>query len=83
MDAGLGPDDTRYAALRGGQMLGELRRIGATPESIRHLAISHLHLDHSGWVATLTKGVLPFPTPNTMSVLPTGPISSSKETLRK
>lgn len=56
IDAGMGPDDSRIEFLRGGQLLGQLHRIGAAAADIRHVAISHLHPDHSGWIATAAHG---------------------------
>ncbi|MGH9103334.1 MAG: MBL fold metallo-hydrolase, partial [Acidimicrobiales bacterium] len=51
IDAGAGPfvDD---GTLRGGNLLSQLESEGVLPEDVQVLALSHLHPDHTGWVAT-------------------------------
>jgi len=58
IDAGLGP----FAAenLVGGDLLDELAAIGVQPADVDIVAVSHLHLDHDGWIATRDAG-LTFP----------------------
>lgn len=50
IDAGFGPSER--GALKGGRLLTELRAQGFEPADIDVLAISHLHPDHTGWIAT-------------------------------
>ncbi|MQA86033.1 MAG: MBL fold metallo-hydrolase [Streptosporangiales bacterium] len=50
IDAGFGPQER--GALRGGRLPTELRAQGFTPADVDVLAISHLHPDHTGWIAT-------------------------------
>ncbi|OLO25842.1 MBL fold metallo-hydrolase [Streptomyces sp. MNU77] len=57
IDAGLGPDAPEYEGLVAGRLLDGLSDLGVRPEDIRHLALSHLHADHIGWVATKDKGI--------------------------
>jgi glyoxylase-like metal-dependent hydrolase (beta-lactamase superfamily II) len=52
IDAGSGPCEK--ASLRGGALLDELEAVGIRPTGIDVLAISHLHLDHDGWIADAT-----------------------------
>ena len=56
IDAGIGPD-LKIDYLPGGRLLDELAQVGYRPEDIRHVALSHLHADHFGWVATKQAGV--------------------------
>ncbi len=58
IDAGVGPADGR--TLSGGALLDELERVGVLPADVDLLAISHLHLDHDGWIATID-GEVVFP----------------------
>jgi glyoxylase-like metal-dependent hydrolase (beta-lactamase superfamily II) len=50
LDAGYGPHESRN--LTGGALLDELAAIGVQPADVDVIAISHLHLDHDGWLAT-------------------------------
>jgi glyoxylase-like metal-dependent hydrolase (beta-lactamase superfamily II) len=50
IDAGLGVRAGR--TLCGGALLDELAGAGFTPPDIDVIAVSHLHLDHDGWIAT-------------------------------
>jgi glyoxylase-like metal-dependent hydrolase (beta-lactamase superfamily II) len=60
IDTGVGPDlkDPMFADC--GALLGRLAAAGLRPEHIRHIALSHLHADHIGWIAT-KRGGLTFP----------------------
>lgn len=58
LDAGLGPSESPNLA--GGALLDELAAIGVRPADIDVIAISHLHLDHDGWIAT-AEGEVVFP----------------------
>jgi glyoxylase-like metal-dependent hydrolase (beta-lactamase superfamily II) len=50
LDAGYGPNQSEI--LEGGLLLEELATIGVRPTDVDVIAISHLHLDHYGWLAT-------------------------------
>ncbi len=58
IDAGLGR--RQLATLSGGALLDELAAVGFRPEDIDVLAVSHLHLDHDGWI-TNREGERVFP----------------------
>jgi glyoxylase-like metal-dependent hydrolase (beta-lactamase superfamily II) len=58
IDAGIGPFATE--GLAGGNLLDELAAIDVQPADIDVVALSHLHLDHDGWIATRVAG-LTFP----------------------
>lgn len=58
IDAGVGKVDRR--TLSGGFLLEELARLGVKPADVDLLAVSHLHLDHDGWIAT-NDGEVVFP----------------------
>jgi glyoxylase-like metal-dependent hydrolase (beta-lactamase superfamily II) len=60
LDAGIGPDFPPHPAFVGGGLLDGLRGLGVAPEEVRHVALSHLHHDHVGWVAT-ERGGITFP----------------------
>jgi glyoxylase-like metal-dependent hydrolase (beta-lactamase superfamily II) len=61
IDAGVGPVDYRDMGLIiGGNLLPQLAAIGVAPEQIDVLALSHLHADHAGWLAS-TDGEPTFP----------------------
>ena len=54
IDAGFGPADHEgRGTLVGGGLLGALADNGFRPADIDVLALSHLHLDHVGWLADL------------------------------
>jgi len=55
VDAGIGPFETD--GLVGGNLLDELAAIGVRPDDIDVVAVSHLHLDHDGWIATRDRGI--------------------------
>jgi len=50
LDAGFGPNEV--PTLSGGALLDELAGIGVHPSDIDVIALSHLHVDHCGWLAT-------------------------------
>jgi glyoxylase-like metal-dependent hydrolase (beta-lactamase superfamily II) len=61
IDAGVGPIDYRgLGLLIGGELLTELAAAGLEPADVDVLALSHLHLDHIGWLASV-EGVPTFP----------------------
>jgi glyoxylase-like metal-dependent hydrolase (beta-lactamase superfamily II) len=55
IDAGVGP--FAMQGLAGGALLGELAAIGVQPADVDVIAVSHLHLDHDGWIVTKADGV--------------------------
>src|SRR5262245_10428121 len=55
VDAGVGPFGVE--GLVGGNLLDELAAIGVRPGDVDVIALTHLHLDHDGWVATRDAGV--------------------------
>ena len=55
IDAGVGPFSIE--GLSGGALLDELGVLGVQPVDIDVIAISHLHLDHDGWLATRDAGI--------------------------
>jgi glyoxylase-like metal-dependent hydrolase (beta-lactamase superfamily II) len=57
IDAGVGPGYPRPDFLTGGRLLDELAASDVRPEQVAHLAVSHLHPDHVGWVATKQEGI--------------------------
>ncbi|MGE0840213.1 MBL fold metallo-hydrolase [Pseudonocardia sp.] len=57
IDAGLAHGFPKPEIMTGGALLDELATLGTRPEDVRHLALSHLHPDHVGWVATKRGGV--------------------------
>ena len=50
IDTGLGERSNRI--LCGGALIEELETAGFSPHDIDAVAVSHLHLDHDGWIAT-------------------------------
>jgi glyoxylase-like metal-dependent hydrolase (beta-lactamase superfamily II) len=52
IDLGLGPHQREgwEIALSGGRLPARLAAAGYAPEDIRTIALSHLHLDHTGWL---------------------------------
>ena len=50
IDMGFGPASDEL--LTGGQLLDQLQLAGYRPENILTIALSHLHPDHVGWLAT-------------------------------
>jgi len=53
IDLGMGPVDSGGAGvLVGGNLLRQLRSVGYAPADIDLIALSHLHPDHVGWLAT-------------------------------
>lgn len=52
IDAGFGPmaTPTPFGLMRGGQLLHSLTQAGKTPSDIDAIAVTHLHLDHIGWL---------------------------------
>jgi glyoxylase-like metal-dependent hydrolase (beta-lactamase superfamily II) len=55
IDAGVGPFSIE--GLSGGALLDELAVLGVQPADIDMIAVSHLHLDHDGWLATRDAGI--------------------------
>jgi glyoxylase-like metal-dependent hydrolase (beta-lactamase superfamily II) len=55
IDAGVGP--LAIDGLAGGNLLDELAAVGVHPADVDVIALSHLHLDHDGWIATRDAGV--------------------------
>jgi glyoxylase-like metal-dependent hydrolase (beta-lactamase superfamily II) len=51
IDLGFGPGPAN-SLLTGGNLLDQLRRAGFGPENIETVALTHLHPDHVGWLAT-------------------------------
>ena len=49
VDAGLGP--VNFPPFRGGDLPGNLAAAGVRPDGIDLVLITHLHLDHIGWLA--------------------------------
>ena len=54
IDAGIGP--FAIQGLVGGNLVDELAAIGVQPADVDDIALSHLHLDHDGWIATRDAG---------------------------
>lgn len=56
IDAGFGPQSVpaepgnAHGAIRGGQLLDSLAALGRAPRDIEAVAITHLHIDHIGWL---------------------------------
>ena len=62
IDTGYGPESEPISDLMvGGRLLGELERIGLTPNDIDVIAISHLHIDHAGTLGDRVSGEPIFP----------------------
>jgi glyoxylase-like metal-dependent hydrolase (beta-lactamase superfamily II) len=57
VDAGLGQDFPPTPGVEAGRLLEELAAAGYGPEDINHVVLSHLHADHTGWLATPEGGV--------------------------
>jgi glyoxylase-like metal-dependent hydrolase (beta-lactamase superfamily II) len=55
VDLGLGPADRSdwEIDLAGGRLVEELARLGIAPADIGVVALSHLHVDHAGWLGGL------------------------------
>lgn len=51
IDAGLGDIkfDSHYGPIQGGALLETLASLGLTPEDIDVFALTHIHIDHTGW----------------------------------
>jgi glyoxylase-like metal-dependent hydrolase (beta-lactamase superfamily II) len=54
IDAGVGPYSVE--GLGGGALPSELEAVGVRPEDVDVVAITHLHLDHDGWITTKADG---------------------------
>lgn len=56
IDAGVGPvsipaePGNPHGAIRGGDLLDNLAKLGRGPDEIEAVALTHLHLDHTGWL---------------------------------
>lgn len=65
IDAGVGPlawpdaPDQPIGALHGGALPASLAALGRDPEAIEAVAITHLHVDHIGWLAPATGAPTP------------------------
>ncbi|MBD2897587.1 hypothetical protein amrb99_65510 [Actinomadura sp. RB99] len=65
IDAGVGPlawpdaPDRPIGALRGGALPASLAGLGRGPAAIEAVAITHLHVDHTGWLAPAAGGPSP------------------------
>jgi glyoxylase-like metal-dependent hydrolase (beta-lactamase superfamily II) len=57
VDAGLGP--VTFPPFRGGDLPGHLAAAGCKPEEIDLVAVTHLHIDHIGWLAQAGKPYFP------------------------
>lgn len=57
VDAGLGP--ITFPPFRGGDLPGKLSSAGVTPEDVDLVLVTHLHLDHIGWLAQDEKPYFP------------------------
>jgi len=57
VDAGLGP--VTFPPFRGGDLPGNLSAAGCTPADIDTVLITHLHVDHIGWLAQDGKPYFP------------------------
>ncbi|MEU8582194.1 MBL fold metallo-hydrolase [Streptomyces abikoensis] len=68
IDAGFGPqsfpagEDGPIGAVSGGTLLDSLARIGRSPADIEAVAVTHMHVDHIGWLWQPAPGTdrLPF-----------------------
>jgi glyoxylase-like metal-dependent hydrolase (beta-lactamase superfamily II) len=49
IDAGLGPG--RLIGVECGELLDNLRSVGVLPDEVTDVILTHLHLDHVGWVS--------------------------------
>jgi glyoxylase-like metal-dependent hydrolase (beta-lactamase superfamily II) len=62
IDAGMGPvDHAGRGTLVGGNLLGQLARLGITPVDVDVVALSHLHGDHVGTLGDVQTGQPVFP----------------------
>ena len=57
VDAGLGP--VTFPPFRGGDLPGNLDKVGVKPEDIDLVLITHLHVDHIGWLVQDGKPYFP------------------------
>ena len=57
VDAGLGP--VTFPPFRGGDLPGNLAAAGVKPEDVDTVLITHLHVDHIGWLAQDGKPFFP------------------------
>ncbi|NRQ38725.1 MBL fold metallo-hydrolase [Nonomuraea sp. NN258] len=68
IDAGFGPQEfpaqpgNAHGAIRGGALLDSLAALGRAPGDVEAVALTHLHVDHVGWLWQPVPGggVLPF-----------------------
>ncbi|MFF3224101.1 MBL fold metallo-hydrolase [Nocardia suismassiliense] len=63
IDAGVGPLalPTPYGLVRGGQLLESLASVGKSASDIDLIALTHLHLDHIGWLWQSAPGKITSP----------------------
>jgi glyoxylase-like metal-dependent hydrolase (beta-lactamase superfamily II) len=67
IDAGIGPvDHAGRGTLVGGNLLGQLARLGIAPDDIDVVALSHLHGDHVGTLGDVQTGQPVFPNATTL-----------------
>lgn len=57
VDAGLGP--VTFPPFRGGDLPGRLAESGVKPEDVDTVLVTHLHIDHIGWLAQDGKPYFP------------------------
>ncbi|MEV4164946.1 MBL fold metallo-hydrolase [Nonomuraea dietziae] len=66
IDAGFGPlsmpaqPGNAHGAIQGGALLDNLAALGRTPQEIEAVAVTHLHVDHLGWLWQPAADRLPF-----------------------
>lgn len=57
VDVGLGP--IRFRGFGGGEFLDSLARAGVRPDDVTDVLLTHLHMDHIGWVSRHGSPVFP------------------------
>jgi glyoxylase-like metal-dependent hydrolase (beta-lactamase superfamily II) len=57
IDAGLGPGE--LMGIKAGDLLENLRQAGVRPEDVTDVVLTHLHIDHIGWVSQAGEVVFP------------------------
>lgn len=56
VDLGIGPQGAPDFGIPPGRMLDSLAAVGVRPEEVDLIAITHLHLDHTGWAVSERDG---------------------------